>query len=158
MIIKNLYIILVSGYIIEYISIGLKFIYYLIIVIYDYTSRCGCNCQKCKVKDCLNCEYTSCKSYNKFHGKDCLCRCEECLIDRCNFCQKGCVCCLEYFCCGYCKFNKEMKTVERCLGFIVDLVTIILVLYCIIMMTSPEGLDEITNMSSNLETAPFEEE
>ena len=152
---KYFYLLLQSGYIIEFISLFLRFIYVIIIAIYDYNYRCGCKCDECLVKDCLNCSYLNCITYKKFKGKYCSCNCEECIKRRCFLCKGNIEFCCDCCCCYYCELNIEIKKVDRCVGLCFDMIIIFLFIDYFLAFFSALGEDEVSIISSDFEKAAF---
>ena len=152
---KYFYLLLESGYIIEFISLFLRFIYVIIIAIYDYNYRCGCKCDECLVKDCLNCSYLNCITYKKFKGKNCSCNCEECIKRRCFLCKGNIEFCCDCCCCYYCELNIEIKKVDRCVGLCFDMIIIFLFIDYFLAFFSALGEDEVSIISSDFEKAAF---
>ena len=144
-----------TGYAIEFISVSCNLCYYALIAIYDECCRCGCKCDECKVKNCLNCSKIQkiCKTYIKFDGNNCSCQCVECQNKRCFYCKGKYNYCLDYcdYCCykSYCEINKEIKKYERIVGFIFDLPIIFVIIFLLKMIFSPSDLDDVAIDSSN---------
>ena len=130
------------GYVIDFLSIIFSLMYYVIIAMFDRCYRCGCSCNECIDKNCLNCSDGSCKTYKKFNKEDCTCKCEECQPNkRCYLCKGSHNCSFDYcdYCCDkkYCEINKEIKKYERIFGLFFDGVIFLIFGIFIKMMIDP---------------------
>ena len=160
--IKYYYLMLACGYIMKFISIAFKFIFYTIVLIYQTLCVCGCDCEECNVKNCLHCNKGKCKTYN--NNEICSCECEECKNRKCYFCKGNkckclgfcCKCCFCY--CIYCNINYKMRCLEIFLGYIANTILFIFIIGLFLMIISPDAASDITDLSLDFENIDFDKE